>query len=236
MQPGGRFQFVEALGTSPSRRRVDLWFWLAAGLVLVLIGGGTGFVLARSDPDPRAEPPLSPAIVTPSATRPGLEPPRAGDWPARWPAFGPDDRTRRVELDGLGFALTLPATWICTPASNGDEAVTYRCGATLGGEGMGGEVTVRRCPDPCDTARRDALRKAEQAWAMQWRYAGPDVTIAETMAVDGARRYGLVLIAYWCSSPGGPVDRQLLLRMIAPVNWLDDIRRVANGVRAEHVL
>ena len=88
----------------------------------------------------------------------------------------------------------------------------------------------RRTP-VCDEAHRDELRTVEDAWGAQWRFAGPNATLAETLTLDERDRYGLVVVGYWASTPGSAIDRQLVLRMTAPPNWIDDIRRVANGVR-----
>ena len=63
-----------------------------------------------------------------------------------------------------------------------------------------------------------ALRKAEEAWGLQWRAAGQYVVLVETVKLNGAKRYGVVVVAFWRSEPDGAVDRQLVLRMTAPTD------------------
>jgi hypothetical protein len=118
------------------------------------------------------------------------------------------------------------------PSSLG-ETLTYNCGTSVGDVEVGGEVIARECLSPCDQNRQTALRTAEEAWGLPWRFAGERVTIAETMRLNGENRYGMVLIAYWRSDPDGAIDRQLVLRMACPVSWVDEIRRVVNGIRDE---
>jgi hypothetical protein len=76
------------------------------------------------------------------------------------------------------------------------------------------------------------MRAVENAWGLQWRFAGPNATIAETLKLHGQdQTYGLVLLGYFSSRAGGPVDRQIALRMSSPQSWLDDIRKVAVSIR-----
>lgn len=76
------------------------------------------------------------------------------------------------------------------------------------------------------------MRTAEEAWGLRWVRSGPSSTYAETssLTVDGERRYGLVVVAYWRSGDGD-VDRQSVLRMTAPVTGANQLRRVADYLR-----
>jgi hypothetical protein len=219
------------------RRRTRLWIGTAVLAVLVIGGAGTVFAwqgLGETKAPKRAtaSSAVSAPMPTASPLRPGLEPPRPGDWPTRWPKLDGADKVKTVKLDGLDFAVTLPATWNCVRAGSAEGFVKFKCGVTLAGNAeVGGELVVRDCPGPCNQERRDAMRKTEEAWGQQWRAAGEYAYLAETLNLDGASRYGLVMLAYWRSAPDGAVDRQLVLRMTAPAEWVNDVRKVANGIR-----
>jgi len=163
---------------------------------------------------------------------PGLEPPRLGDWPQQWPKFAATDKVTTLSLDGLSFKLTVPAAWRCLLGGTAKGYAKYNCGADIStGQRIGGDMIERDCPQPCDKEQQTTMRTNVEAWGLQWREAGPNVTIAETAKLNDEATYALVLVAYLHSTPGGPPDRQLVLRMTAPINWVNDIRRFANGVR-----
>ena len=235
--PYNRDPLVPPLGdVSRPRRRKGLWAAVAV-IVLALAGGATAVVLTvrKDGKTPVAQESTAassgPVIPTPSARQPGLEPPRVGDWP-RWPVFGPPNNPQPHPLDGTGLTLALPSSWTCTRAATDEGATRYNCGAaTNNGDEVGGEITVRTCEKPCTTERRDEMRKVEEAWGQQWRYAGEYAVIAETKTVNGSARYGLVVVAFWRSTPDDAVDRQLVFRMTAPQAWTDDIRKVANAAK-----
>lgn len=222
------------------RRRTGLRVGIVA-LVLVLLGGAGAFAwvgLRDTTEQPTANP--SPTGVVQSGTpewspsarpqQPGIEPPRPGDWP-KWQVFGRSDAVRTLTPDGLGFDFVAPADWTCTPGGSNEGQVKYNCGASIGDNAeIGGELIVRNCPE-CGEEQRDALRKAEEAWGLQWRSGGPYVVLAETVKLNGANKYGVVVVAFWRSEPDGAIDRQLVLRMTAPEDWIDVIRRVVNSIR-----
>ncbi|MDQ7903114.1 hypothetical protein RB614_01095 [Phytohabitans sp. ZYX-F-186] len=218
------------------KRRTGLIVGAVALVVIVLLGGG-GFVawqaLGNEKEEPRTLPTATSAAPLPTVSplQPGLEPPRVGDWPV-WPVYAKGAQVATHDLDGLGFKLTLPANWECTPGGQAEGFVKYNCGAkpSVGVE-IGGELIVRDCPQPCDDQRQVDMRKAEEAWGLQWRFAGEYAVLAETVKLDGGTRYGLVIVAFWRSTPEGAIDRQLVFRMTSPSDWLNDLRRVANGVR-----
>ncbi|WCN82601.1 hypothetical protein [Micromonospora sp. LH3U1] len=225
--------------SQPRPRRTGLWIGIAA-LVVALVGGGTAFALTGFEG--KAEPTASPTptgVVESGATgslptappqQPGLEPPRPGDWP-KWPVFVENGAVRAQNPDGLGFKFLAPANWECAPGGSAEGQIEYNCGASIGENSeIGGELIVRDCRD-CKEEQRDALRKAEEAWGLQWRSAGPYVVLAETVKLNGAQRYGIVVVAFWRSDPDGAIDRQLVLRMTAPSTYMNDIRRVVNSVR-----
>ncbi|MFI9644080.1 hypothetical protein ACIG87_29190 [Micromonospora sp. NPDC051925] len=228
------------LPPSLPRPRVGRWPSLAIGLVLGLLAGGGLVTLV----DPGTDPPRPPSTASgsplpapaPAAAplSPGLEPPADGRWPAGWVRFTPADRIRTVTgLDGLSFPVRLPPQWQCTPVERAEGLSRHRCGGPAGGGGeLGGELVVRECPTPCDGPRQTALRTAEEAWGLQWIRCGLSCAYAETssLTVDGARRYGLVVVAYWRSGEGD-IDQQLVLRMTAPVTNANLLRRVANYLR-----
>jgi hypothetical protein len=204
-----------------------IWIGVAAVVAVLLIGTGVFIAVSRSGGDKQvATGPTATATASPSPSaapiRPGLEPPRIGDWPS-WPSYTDKDPARPFDLDGLPFDVTLPVNWECTSNPN---AVQYTCGYFEGG-GMqaGGEITLRECASPCDENRRTQLRATEDAFGAQWRFAGDNVTIAE---LEG-EVYGLALIGYFRSTELGPIDRQLVLHMSGPPPWADEFRKIANS-------
>jgi len=203
-------------------------------VVLLLAGGGV-VVWKALGGTPRPGPSHSPqpvALPTASPINPGREPPLPGNWPADWPKFTGADSVRRVALEGLGFEVTLPASWNCTRRGSADRFAAYDCGTPPGTTPeAGGELLVRACAQPCDDARQTAMRKAEEAWGQQWHRASRTAAYAEAAQVDGVARYGLVVVGYWHSVPSGPLDRQVVLRMTAPPDQAAVLRKVANSVR-----
>ncbi|MFC4065156.1 hypothetical protein [Actinoplanes subglobosus] len=218
------------------RRRSGRWVLVAVLATITLTGAGTLFALTRGDdpgPGKTGSPQQSAVaapVLTPSALHPGLEPPRVGDWP-NWEKYTGKDKTQTLTLDRIGFPVTLPKGWTCTPAAAGEDVVEYYCGMSTGSDNIGGELIVRTCAQPCDATRQNTMRKVEEAWGKQWRYAGPNVTLAEATEIDDVPRYGIVVLAYIRDTPQEPINRQLVLRMTAPIGWENDLRKVANSVR-----
>jgi hypothetical protein len=181
------------------------------------------------DPPPAAGPPLP-------GGGPGIEPPQHQPWPATWAKFQPGEATTQQRLDGLGFDVTLPTGWRCAKGTGAE--VRWTCIDPT--RQAGGDLVVRRAASWYDARTKISLRKAEGAWGRPWirpvENGEPDghTSFAETTQVagpDGTPRYGLVLVRYWHSRPGGPLDRQLVFRMTAPIEQADEIRKIANSVR-----
>jgi hypothetical protein len=226
---------------APSRSR--LWIGIAVLVVLVLAGGGTVLALTWSggeDPSPPAEsapatsqPPAP--LPTASALNPGLEPPRQGTWPAQWPKFAATDGVRTLtDLDGLGFTVKVPRDWQCIPGGKADGYAKHYCGVSPGeSPEIGGEIVVRNCPSPCGQDQQTAMRRAEEAWGLQWVSTGRYAAYAErsSLNIDGKERYGLIIVAYWRSGSEGVVDRQVVFRMTAPPDGANQLRRIANYIR-----
>ena len=123
------------------------------------------------------------------------------------------------------------------PAENSNRSqctsgfVRYRCGVPEGdGVSIGGDLIVRTCERPCTDSRRTQMRQLEEAWGLRWIRSGRFTTWAESSSVDDGR-YGLVYLSYWRSKPEDAIDRQLVLRMTAPPDQKDVLRKVANSVR-----
>ncbi|MEV6710226.1 hypothetical protein [Micromonospora wenchangensis] len=165
--------------------------------------------------------------------RPGVEPPVGGGWPAGAPTFAGTEPTREITgLAGVDFSFRVPTGWSCTEAGRTSGSAHYRCGVPAAdGSIIGGDLVVRQCPRLCTDERRTALRRQEEAWGLQWIRSGEFTTWAETARVDGAPRYGLVYLSYWRSVPEDAIDRQLVLRMTAPLDRADEVRKVAASVR-----
>ena len=225
------------------RPRFGRWFAiLGAFAVAAVVVAGAAVIAVRSLPlGGRTAGPSTPVVTTSAAPevttpppQPGVEPPIPGNWPRDWAGFAPADNARTLNLEGLRFPLRVPSYWNCTPTDATAESTSYNCSGPINDDqDIGGEVVVRECPVPCDAARREALRAVENAWGQQWRFAGPNATIAETLTLHGQdQTYGLVILGYFSSRANGPIDRQITLRMSCPQSWLGDLRKVAVSIRA----
>jgi hypothetical protein len=185
---------------------------------------------------PTTAAPLTPAdLLLPEAapTAPGAEPPVGGGWPSGWPTFTAAESTKPMNgLDGIGFDFRVPPAWNCTKAEQSAAAVHYRCGVGSGATlTSGGDLIVRTCEPVCDEHKRTALRQREEAWGVRWMRSGPFTTWAQATRIDGKPVYGLVYVAFWRSTPEGGIDRELVLRMTAPLATSDELKKVANSVR-----
>ncbi|SCF33567.1 hypothetical protein GA0074695_5752 [Micromonospora viridifaciens] len=228
------------IASEPPRRRTRLWAGIGA-LVLVVVAGVGGAIVwaAPDDPGQPETTPSSGSALLPepaaSPQSPGLEPPRQGTWPTQWPRFTEQDAVNTLpNLEGLGFPVKVPLDWQCTLAGRAEGFVKYTCGTPAsGGQAIGGELIVRDCQQPCDAKRQTAMRRAEDAWGLQWTRGGRYVTYAESsqLQIEGEQRYGLVVVAYWRGGSSGQLDHQLVFRMTAPVDGAGRLRRVANYLR-----
>ncbi len=242
---------------TPGRSRKGLLIGLVVLVVLLLAGGIGGAVyFTRHSGTPDAGPSASPkpsgspshsgtgtkgGSPTPQAQQsapstpkqPGQEPPKDGTWPASFTAFGNKDKTRSLtDLAGLGFNLTVPEDWTCTKKDQSTSYVNYHCAGAK--SKAGGDLIVRSCSEPCDPAKKIKMRQAEEAWGLRWVRDGGNSSYAQSNSVKqpgGGSGYGLVLVRYWHSKPGGPMDRQVVLRMTAPKAATDEVQKVANAVR-----
>ena len=222
----------------PSRRK--LWIGVAAGVVLLLGAAGTVFAIVASGDDEPPRPPATaqattsaPTVPMPTSSplAPGKEPPKEKPWPTEWPQFDETYGIRTFNFEGLGFPVKVPQAWQCSLVEQAPGYTKLNCGIPPGqGPEIGGEIVVRAC-QPCDGETRFAMRRAEEAWGLQWIRAGQTALYAESFQLqgNGERRYGLVLIGFFRSD--SRVDHQLVLRMTAPVEGAGQIRRVANYLR-----
>jgi hypothetical protein len=226
----------------PRRSRTSLWIGIAVAVLVLIAGGGGVYAWTASGGEPK--PPVASAsastlppapMPTASPLFPGLEPPRKGTWPAQWPKFAATDALRTLsDLDGLDFTLKVPRTWDCSAAGRAEGFAKYNCGISPGtNPELGGELIVRTCPDGCSEERRTTMRQAEEAWGLQWIQSGEFSAYAESssLQIEGEKRYGLVVVAYWRSGAEGSIDRQIVFRMTAPVDGAGQLRRVANYIR-----
>jgi hypothetical protein len=238
----------------PRRRRTGLIIALVAALVVVLGGGGTAAALVlrgsgddqagggkhsatpsqrHSSPAGQATP-TAPKSAPSTPKQPGKEPPKNGAWPANWPSFAAADKAQpEADLAGLGFTFTVPTGWTCTKVDQSTQYVNYQCGNDA--QHVGGTVIVRKCGEPCDAAKKIKMRQAEEAWALPWVRDGGNSSWATSNAVpgsDGKPGFGLVLVRYYHSSKGGPLDRQVVVRMTAPTAQAAAVEKTANSVRA----
>ncbi|ROT28233.1 hypothetical protein EF879_21765 [Micromonospora sp. HM5-17] len=227
--------------SEPRPSRSKLWIGVAALAVLVLGAGGTVFavVAAGGDDDPPRPPATTqaatsaPAVPLPTSSplAPGKEPPKESTWPTEWPEFDETYGIRTFNVEGFGFPIKVPQAWQCTPVEQAPGYTKLNCGIPPGqGPEIGGEIIIRPC-QPCDGETRFAMRRAEEAWGLQWVRAGQTALYAESFQLQGSgeRRYGLVLIGFFRSDT--KVDHELVLRMTAPIEGAGQIRRVANYLR-----
>jgi hypothetical protein len=200
-------------------------------VLLLLVGAAGGVTVARLHLLDRV---TAPQIEVPSSAAlrgPGIEPPAAGDWPSSWAKFGSNDKTRTLSsLSGVGFSFRVLDTWNCTDRPEASGAAHYVCGPSGSADQAGGDVIVRICPAPCNSDQQVEMRQKEDAWGRQWTRAGGYVTWAETRAFPGTPRYGLVVVGYWRSQAEGAIDRQVVIRMIAPADKAADLQKVANDI------
>jgi hypothetical protein len=228
------------------KRRSNGTLLAALGVAIVLLIAGNAWLASlavekyrrsSSDGERRAaDRPTATAPPVPGGG-PGIEPPQHQSWPAGWSTFQPGDATTQQRLDGLGFDVTLPTGWRCAKGAGAE--VRWACTDPTGQ--AGGDLVVRRASSWYDAKTKIALRKAEGAWGRRWirpvENGEPDghTSFAETTQVpgpDGTRRYGLVLVRYWHSSPGGPLDRQLVFRMTAPPAQAASVQKILTAIRA----
>lgn len=215
---------------------------LLIGLLVlgILVLGGTGGAIAfltRPDPDVPVTPSTSisiPAVPPspPAPDQPGIEPPVSDEWPNDFARFAPDEPTEKIaDLPGVPFDFFVPEGWNCTDNSAGDGVVRYTCGPGGRSDEIGGDIIVRECPEPCASDQRIAMRGAVEAWGLQWHRDSGYRSWAATEELDGEPRFGVVMVGYARSTFEGRMDRQVVLRMTAPLGDQEAIQKVASSVR-----
>jgi hypothetical protein len=234
-------------------RRTGLLIGLVI-LIVVVLGGGIGGAVyftrdsgtpqtkqsASAEPTggkstaPQGEPTPHTQKSAPSTPKhPGKEPPKDASWPSSFAKFGSGDKTKTMSgLAGLGFDFVAPSDWTCTKKDQSTSYVNYHCVGSK--TKAGGDVIVRTCGEPCDAAKKINMREQEEAFGLRWQRDGGNSSWAQAdkvTAPDGSSGYGLVLVRYWHSKPGGPMDRQVVLRLTAPPSAKSDVQKVANSVR-----
>ncbi len=226
--------------STPRRRRPPLWITIVALVVVVAsIGGVAAWALSDGSDEPPGTPSgvatvAPPVLPTAPPQSPGVEPPKPGAWPTQWPKFTELDKVQTLtDLEGVGFPVKVPAGWQCTLAARADGYVKYNCGnSTPGQPTTGGELIVRDCPEPCNTQWQNAMRAVEEAWGAQWIRSGEYASYAEQIIeVDGEQRHGLIVVAYFRSGEASLVNRQVVIRMTAPVPEAYQLRRFAGYIR-----
>ncbi|MGN9778729.1 hypothetical protein ACTMS0_23655 [Micromonospora sp. H33] len=221
------------------RRPIGLWIGVAALVLVVLASAGGVALWSGSDDDPTppvasSNNPVPPPVPTAPPQSPGIEPPKPGAWPTQWPRFTERDRVLTLtDLEGVGFPVKVPTDWKCTLAARADGYVKYNCGNSASGNQMtGGELIVRTCPEPCNDQWQNAMRAVEEAWGAQWIRSGQYASYAEQIIeVDGEKRHGLVVVAYFRNGEAGLVNRQVVVRMTSPVPEAYQLRRFASYIR-----
>jgi hypothetical protein len=179
---------------------------------------------------------LAPPPTAAPPQHPGIEPVKAGTWPSKWQRFRDSDPVRTYSnLDGLGFIIKVPLAWTCALGDRATGYTRYYCGSPAGKNAQtGGELVVRDCV-PCTPERMVNMRKAEEAWGLQWSRGSRYAAYAESLAlpIDGGTRYGLVVVAYFRGTTDGEINKQLVIRMTAQMKDLAQVRDVVDYLRDE---
>jgi hypothetical protein len=83
------------------------------------------------------------------------------------------------------------------------------------------------------------MRVAEEAWGLRWVHGGTFSAWAEssTLQIDGATRYGLVVVGFFrSSSTDSALDHEIVVRMVAPVDAAGQVQQVVSYLRDELTL
>jgi len=228
--------------SAPRKKRTGVLIGAAIAVVVLLAGGGTWFLLNSGgdnpDPAPTAStggaPVQAGGLPTAPPVSPGVEPPIQGKgiWPAKWPRYNPLDKVTTLNPEGLGFPVRVPPNWQCTLAGRAEGFIKYNCGTSPGVTPQaGGEITVRDCVQPCNPDRQTEMRKAEEAWGKRWVRSGPFSNYAEAILdLDGEQRHALVVVAYYRGDGQPAINKQVVLRMTAPVKDANQLRRFATYI------
>jgi hypothetical protein len=205
-------------------------------VLLFVVPAAVAFALLRpngdgantTQPTATTTPYVSPR---PAVTGPGKEPPVAGEWPTGWATFSSTDPTRRNGIGG--FTFNMPDTWDCARKPEPGAVSWEVCGAKQGErDAIGGDIVVRRCEGgECTLAIRDRMRLAEEAWGLQWTWAGSLLCWAESTDFIGSPRYGLVMVGYGRSRAKGEVNKEIVVRMTSPPEQAAELQKVANSIR-----
>ncbi|MFI1988178.1 hypothetical protein [Actinoplanes sp. NPDC020271] len=229
------------MGSPPRPGRLLL---LIVGLVSLLVGaaGGAAIVAAASVGDDEPAPVASSGPVTFTDAQlllPSTQPaapgqsPEPDEWPDNnWPTFGDQAGATEVSgLEGLGFSFQTPEGWKCVLAEKADAAVHYRCGAFDGDTiTAGGDIFYRTCPAVCDNTTRVALRAREEAWGLRWTGGTTVQSWVENPSVNGKPEFGLVYVGFTRTAVEQVLNREVVLRMTAPADRADDVKKVAASV------
>jgi hypothetical protein len=183
---------------------------------------------ASASPSPRST--VRPPFVTPSPSRPGVEPTKDGTWPTKWREFSSADATKTINRQDRGLVFLAPTNWECRQEFSSSGFTRLKCGSNLGKPNeVGGDLIIRECADPCDGRRQIELRKAEEAWGAQWT-SGDYYTSWAEARLEGDR-YGLIFVRYWRTVAHERLNRELVFRMTAPVEQAFVLQQVANSIR-----
>ncbi|WP_026211871.1 hypothetical protein [Longispora albida] len=234
----------------PSRSRRVLTGLGVVVLVLVLgVGGGylafSGLSSAGGkDPGgqrsgnpqaPPGEPDAAPGVL------PAKEPAQQGTWPSAWSTFQAGDKTVQSGTQAdLGFEFRMPAGWVCVKQEAKDGGpLTVHCADKSAtspppGTESGGEIIVRTCDNGCSDTRQKELRAREHGWGLPLYRADETTYFTRNREAAGpaGKQQQMLVIRYLRSRPGGPLDRQVTLRMTSPVEQGWVLERMANEFRA----
>jgi hypothetical protein len=90
---------------------------------------------------------------------------------------------------------------------------------------------VQPCPAPCGDREWEALRD-EHAPGTDWQVIDVATVVQEDADPGLAGDYRIRMSHLFASTPGGPLDTHVFVRMTAPPGFEDDVRKVVNDIRA----
>lgn len=206
------------------------WWWVAGAVVALLLlllllwlldppGGGGG------DGSPQPQP-----------TRSEPAPDRSPE-PGPGGSASPDpEKGTTLDLAGLAFDVTLPASWGCVRSELGPpDAVRWVCideaWDIQDGPPPTGVVQQQPCPQPCGPQEWTALQEQNALGATLTPLDGRTATAEDVDPVTGTH-LRLQLSRLFAAQSSGPVDTHVHVRLAVPQDGRDDALRILNGVVA----
>ncbi|HEV2086872.1 MAG TPA: hypothetical protein VGR21_01040, partial [Cryptosporangiaceae bacterium] len=242
---------------APNPRTALAIVLITAVSALLLIGGGTGYVLlTNSDDTDRAAAPTA-APVPPSAPPPTTQAPSADPSarPSRsplstkepvlksvpavsvvGPTFGSGEPTYTFAFEGWPFAFRGPATWGCMAGTveGAPDAYGWSCiDEKNGGARQRVNIMLRRCPTTCTAAEQKAMNKFwfDNEPERARRKDASTSYIEEPSTAEG--KYALDMSHFFATTAGGTLQWQVGVYAESPPATRAVVQKVLNDVRTQ---